>query len=58
MLTNLKMLSLACKCVFYKPEPNAKGGSHELNFDGLIMQKLNIPMDRAQRVHEKNVSFV
>ena len=24
MLTGLKMLTLACKCVFYRPEQNAK----------------------------------
>ena len=54
MLTGLKVSPLARKCVFYKPEHNAKGGSHELNFDGLKMQKWNIPMDRTQRVDEKN----
>ena len=26
----------------------------ELNFEGLEMQKWNIPMDRARRVDEKN----
>ena len=31
------MLSLACNCVLYRPEHDAKGGSHELNFDGLKM---------------------
>ena len=25
-----------------------------LNFEGLEIQKLNIPADRAQKVHEKN----
>ena len=39
MLTGLKVSSLVCKCVFYRPEPNAKGGFPELNFDGLKMQK-------------------
>ena len=29
MLTDLKVLSLACKCVFYRPEHNAKAESHE-----------------------------
>ena len=28
MLTSLKVSSLACKCVFYRPEHNAKGGRH------------------------------
>ena len=31
-----------------------KGDPMELNSEGLEMQKLNIPMDRAQRVDEKN----
>ena len=30
-----------------------EGGCHELNFHGLKMQKSNIPMDKAQRVHGK-----
>ena len=40
MLTSLKMLLLACKRVFYRPEHNAKGGPMELNFEGLEMQKM------------------
>ena len=28
MLTDLKVSSLTCKCVFYRPELNAKGGPH------------------------------
>ena len=31
-----------------------RGEPMELNFEGLKMQKWNIPTDRAQRVHEKN----
>ena len=31
-----------------------KGDPMELNFEGLEMQKWNIPTDRAQRVDEKN----
>ena len=50
MLTGLKVSSLARKCVFYRLEQNAKGGSHGLFFEGLAMQKWNKPMDRAQRV--------
>ena len=38
MLTKLKVSSLACKCVFYRPKHNAKGSCHELNFKGLAMQ--------------------
>ena len=42
MLTALKMSSLICKCVFYRPELNAKGGgSMELNFEGLEMKHTN-----------------
>ena len=52
MLTGFKVSSfLACKCVFYRPEHNIK---MELNFEGIVMQKLNIPTDRAKRVDEKN----
>ena len=44
MLTSVKKLSLACKCVFCTTKRNAKGA---LNFEGLEMQKQNIPTDRA-----------
>ena len=37
MSAGLKVSSLACKCVFYRPEHNVKG--KELNFEGLEMQK-------------------
>ena len=39
MLTDWKVSCLACKCVFYRPEHNAKGDPMELNFEGLEMQK-------------------
>ena len=32
MLTGLKISSLAFKCVFYRPEYNAKGGPHATEF--------------------------
>ena len=32
MLTALKMSSLTCKCVFYRPELNAKAGPHRIEF--------------------------
>ena len=32
MLTDLKVSSLACKCVFYRPEHNTKGGPLETEF--------------------------
>ena len=54
MLIGLKVSSLACKCVFYRLDINAKGDRMELNFEGLQIQKWNIPTDRAQRFDEKN----
>ena len=47
------MSLLACKCLFYRPEHNAKGEPHSLE-----MEKWNIPTDRAQRVDEKVRLFV
>ena len=41
------MSSLACECVFYRPEYNAKGDPMELHFEGLEIQKWNTPTDRA-----------
>ena len=35
-----------------------RGDPTELDFEGLQMQKWNIPIDRAQRVDGKNGSFV
>ena len=32
MLTGLKMSSLACKCVFYRPEHNVKVVPHGIEF--------------------------
>ena len=32
MLTGLKVLTLAFKCVFYRTEPDAKGGPHGIEF--------------------------
>ena len=44
MLTALKMSSLTCKCVFYRPELNAKGGPRGIEF----WKPWNeTPMDRA-----------
>ena len=55
MLPGLKFSSLACKCVLYRPEHNAKGDSIELKFEDAEMQKWNKPADRAQIVDEINV---
>ena len=54
MMTCLEVSSLVCKCVFYRPEHNAKDGPHGINFEVLEMQKRNIPTNRAVRVDEKN----
>ena len=56
MLTDLKLLFLAFKCVFYRPEHNPTGWLHGIEFWGLEKQKWNIPKDRAQRVDETNQS--
>ena len=32
VLTGLKVLSLTCNCVIYRPEHNAKGGGPEIEF--------------------------
>ena len=32
MLTSLKVPSLACECVFYRPEHNAKGRPQGIEF--------------------------
>ena len=56
MLTSLEVSSLACKCVFYRLEHNAKEGGDSMlvNFEDLEMQKWNITMDRAQSVNLNN----
>ena len=58
MLTTLKVSSLGYKCVFYRPQSNTKAPPKELNFEGLEMQKWNIPTDRIQRVDKKMGPFV
>ena len=42
-------------CIYYRPEYRANGGPLKLDFEGLGMQRLNKPTDRAQRVDEKNM---
>ena len=32
MLTGLKVSSLTCECVFYRPELNVKAGAHGIEF--------------------------
>ena len=41
VLTGLKVSSLTGKCVFYRPELNAKGGPIELNFASLEIKNTN-----------------
>ena len=36
------MLSLVCKCVFYRPEHNAKGRPHGIEFKKSEIQKNEI----------------
>ena len=42
---------MVCKCVFYRRQEKSKG---DMNFEGLEIQKWNIPTDRTWRVDEKN----
>ena len=54
MLTGFKVSSLPSKCVFYRPEHKANGGSLKWNFEVFGMQRWVKPTDRTQRVDEKN----
>ena len=47
------MSSLACKRAFYIPEHNAKRDSKELSFEGLEMQRWNVPTNRDQQANAK-----
>ena len=44
----------ARKYLFYKPEHNAKEGSHGIKFWRYWNAEINIPTERAQRTHDKN----
>ena len=48
------MSSVACKCVFYRPEHSVNGGLHGIEFWRPWNPKWNIPRTTAQRVDEKN----
>ena len=39
MLSDLKVSSLACKCLFYRSEHNSKRDPKKLKFERLAMQK-------------------
>ena len=54
MSTGLKILFFLCKCVYYRPQHNAKGDTMERNFEGLEIQKWNKPTERAKTVNEGN----
>ena len=54
MLTGLKAPSLERKFVFYRPEHKTKVDPMVLNFEGLQIEKLNIPTDKYKSVDEKN----
>ena len=41
MLKGSKVSSVTCKCVFYRPELNAKSGSMELKFESLEKKHTN-----------------
>ena len=53
MITGLKVSPLPCKCAFYKPEHNAKGGRHEIEYEDQEMQKWNIQKNGVQRADEE-----
>ena len=48
------MSSLACKRAFYIPEHNVKRDPKKLSFEGLEMQRWNVPTDRDQQANTKN----
>ena len=58
MLTDLKVLSLACKCVFYRPEHDGKGRSHDLNFDFLKSKNEIYRWIELKEYMRKIVSFI
>ena len=47
-------MSLASKCVLYRPEHKATEGTLKWNFEVPGMQRWDKSTDRAQRVDEKN----
>ena len=48
----MKVSSFACTCVLFKPEHNAKWGPPGTEWEVLEMEKLNIPIDKTQKVNE------
>ena len=39
---------MACTCVFYRPEDNAKREPNTIEYEDLEMQKWNIPTESAE----------
>ena len=60
MSTDLKVSSMVCKCMFYRPEHNAKVGfgNMELNFESLEMQKCKYQRLELKELMRKMVSCV
>ena len=54
MLTTLKVSSLAYKCLFYRPENNAKGGHPGTEFWGSWNEKMKYTNEKSS----KSSSFV
>ena len=54
MLTGLNVSSFACKCVFYRPDSNAKGGPHKVELWRSWNTEIKHTIVRAQKVDEKN----
>ena len=52
------MLALACKRAFYIPEHNAKRDPKELSFEGLEMQRWNVPTDKDQQTNAKKLGHL
>ena len=59
MLTGLKVSLLLVKCAFYRPEHSTNEEHLKLNFEGLLLCKVEINQQtRAQSVDEKVGPFV
>ena len=55
MLAGLKVSSLTCKYVFYRPELKAKAGAHGIEF----CKPWNIPIDKEHKEYKRKMgSFV
>ena len=57
-LTGLKVSFSACKCLFYRPEPNLNGGPHEIDFWKSWNAKMEYTNGSSSKRRWKNGSFV